>query len=299
MTKTATVIALFALVALSRVAAEPTYLAKSDHLNYLDENAKSIKILKANLTAVDSTKARAAIYWRLARDTFDIANARSSRSGNAGLQLSLYKKSEKYADRTIALDPQSPKGYYWKAACVGEIAQIRNLVRAFLKAGEVRDLLFKAARRGPSDGEVWYVLGRLYSRIPGFPLSFGNAVYAVSLGRKGLAARKAQVAKGTEQYVPEGYYIQLARELVHRGWSKTEREQRQPQEAKKYHGTSNPVKKNFYYEGIVHIPAVSDKAEAIEIDKGVVKRLEAMANRTPTQNQALRKARRDLKKWER
>lgn len=282
-----------------RLWAAPGFLAQSDQLAYHDENQKSINLLESKLPSVSGPSEQADIYWRLARDTFDIANAGETASGSGKPYLHLYEKSEQYADRAIQLDPQNAKGYYWKAACVGKISQIRNLLRAFIEAGTVRNLLFKAGRLAPNDGEIWYVLGQLYSMIPGFPISFGDSTYAVSLGRKGLADRKAQVAAGTEPNVPEDYYVQLARELERRGWSEAEREQRQPQEAKKYHATSDPVKKSFYYEGVVPIPKLSDRQEAIEIDHGVVSRLEALSSRNQTQSDSLKTARHDLASWTR
>lgn len=275
------------------------YLIESDHLSYLDQHEKSVTLLEAKLPSVTSSKARAEIYWRLARDTFDLANAEQSISGSGVNVLAGYQRSERYADEAIALGPGIAQGYFWKAANVGKIAQIQNLLRAFLSAGTVRGLLFKAARLDPADGQTWYVLGQLYSQIPGFPLSFGNTDYAVSLGRKGIAARKTQVADGTEPNVPEDFYIQLARELVRRNWSEAERRGRQPQEARDYRRTTALIEKNFYYEGIAHIPAVSDRAEAISIEKSVVGDLEALKRRTQTQNDDLRTARHDLQQWTR
>lgn len=279
--------------------AKPGYLAQSDRLAYHNEYQKSIDLLESSLPSATSDAERADIFWRLARGTFDIANAGESASGTGKPYLALYEESKTYADRAIALDPQNAKGYYWKAACVGKISQIRNLLRAFLEAGTVRDLLFEAGRLAPNDGEIWYVLAQLYSMIPGFPISFGDSAYAVSLGRKGLAARKAQVADGTEPSVPEDYYVQLGRELARRGWSALERQRRQPKEAQEYRSTADPVKKNFYFEGVVTIPKLSDRSEAIRIERGVVARLEALHNRDRTQNDDLRNARHDLAAWAR
>lgn len=290
--------AVFAVFAM-QLAAAPAYLAKSDRLSNQDENQKSIDLLRSELPKVSESNLRAQIYWRLARDTFNIANLGGVRSGSDKQFLPGYEKSKKYADEAIALDPKIGRAYYWKAAAVGKISQIRNLLRAFIKAPEVRDLLFKAGRLDPGDGEVWYVLAQLYSMIPGFPLSFGNTAYAVSLGRKGLDARKQQFADGSEPNVPEDYYIQLAKELARRGWSKQERERRHPEEAKKYASSSDPVEKNFYYEGAVQIPSLSDREEAIGIDRKVVERLNALSKRTPTQENDLRVAQKDLKSWER
>lgn len=278
---------------------KPAYLVESDHLSYLDEHQKSLRLLEGKLPLASGPRARAEIYWRLARDTFDLANAEQSVTGSGAKVLAGYEQSEKYADEAIALGPDIAHGYFWKAANVGKIAQIHNLLRAFLAAGTVRDLLVKAVRLDPADGQNWYVLAQLYSQIPGFPLSFGNTAYAVSLGRKGIDARKAQVADGTEPNVPEDFYIQLARELVRRNWSKSEREQRHRQEARDYHRNTGLIEKNFYYEGIVHIPAVSDRAEAISIDESVVARLDAVKRRTQTQDTDLHTAHSDLKVWTR
>ncbi len=289
---------IFVMLAI-QLAAAPIYLSKSDRLSNQGKNQKSIDLLKSELPKVSDSHLKAQIYWRLARDTFSIANLGGVRTGSDKQFLPLYEESKKYADEAISLDPKIGRAYYWKAAAVGKISQIKNLLRAFIKAPEVRNLLFKAGRLDPGDGEVWYVLAQLYSMIPGFPISFGNTVYAVSLGRKGLNARKQQVADGSEPNVPEDYHIQLAKELARRNWSKQEREQRQPEEAQKYASSTDPVEKNFYYEGVVKIPALSDREEAISIDRKVVERLNALSKRTPTEENDLRVARKDLKSWER
>lgn len=297
MRRLALVVMMLATGILPRLWAQAGYLTEADRLSHLGKDRESIQLLESKLPTVRDSREQAALYWRLARATFDIANVGEMSGGSGREYLDLYEQSETYADRSIALDPSNAKGYYWKAVCVGKIAQIRNLLRAFLQAGTVRDLLFKAGRLDPGDGEIWYVLAQLYYQIPGFPISFGNSEYAVSFGRKGLSARKAQAADGSEPDVPEDYYVQLARELVKRNWSQSERARRQPQEAKKYHSASDPVEKNSYFDGVAEVPDLSDREEAIEIDRGVVARLEAEQNRTPTQDNDLENARRDLTKW--
>ena len=54
------------------------------------------------------------------------------------------------------------------------------------------------------------VLGQLYERAPGWPLSFGDVVWAVSLGRKAIDAGKAALSEGAEGDVPLDYSTSTA-----------------------------------------------------------------------------------------
>jgi len=276
---------------------QPSFLATSDKLSFQDKNQDSIDLLNQHLPSVATANEQAEIYWRLSRDTLHKADDMRSQGAASDVVLAMYKQGEGYADRAIELDPSSAKGYYWKASNIGRWGQTRGILSSLFQADPMRKLLVQSATLDPSQGDAWFVLGQLYEQVPGFPLSFGNPVWAVSLGRKAVDARTAEWKQGTVPDVPEDYFIQLANHLAKRNWSAAKRLSEHPAEAQKYSLTTDVVEKNFYYEGSVSTPNLSDKQEAVALVQTVVDTLQAVADRTAAQNRDLKNAQDDLSSW--
>lgn len=72
--------------------------------------------------------------------------------------------------------PQAAEPLIWQAVALASYAQtVRG--RAGLKAAkQARELLYKAERINPTamSGAIYITLGRLYFKVPGWPLSFGS-----------------------------------------------------------------------------------------------------------------------------
>lgn len=293
------VVAIFAVLVLPRLFAQSDYLKTSDTLSFEDKNQASMDLLLGKLPSVADPTQQAEIYWRLSRDTLHATDDLKSQGAPSDSLLQEYLKGESYADKAIELDPNNAKGYYWKASNIGRWGQTRGILASLFKADPMRQLLQQSARLDSSQGDPWFVLGQLYEQVPGFPISFGNAVYAVSLGRKAVDARKAEFAKGTVPDIPYDYYIQLARHLAKRNWSADKRAREHAAEAQSYKNTSDVIQKNDYYEGAIQISPISDKEEAIQIDQEVVSKMEAISNRSQSQQRDLKNAKDDLAAWTR
>ena len=282
------------VISLSWAYADPGYLKRSDDLSYRDHNKESFDLLESALPSVSSDQERARIYWRLSRDTLNVADGEKAKGESSETLLALYKKWESYADQAIAADPSNPKGYFWKAGNMGRWGQTRGIMVSLSLADPIRKLVTRAAELNPNAGDPWFVLGQLYDQVPGFPFSFGNVIWAVSLGRKAIDARKAEVAQGVERDVPYDYYVQLARHLMKRNWSAAQRSNEQSGEAARYNSISDVVEKNDYYEGAAEIPSGSDRDEARQISRRVISQLEAKSDRTKKDDTDLKNARETL-----
>ncbi len=82
----------------------------------------------------------------------------------------------KAADETIRFFPTSADGWMWKGIFMGIYGLARGVLNALNIAGDVRTLLMRAYSIDP---KYFYamapqVLGRMYFKLPGLPLSFGN-----------------------------------------------------------------------------------------------------------------------------
>jgi hypothetical protein len=271
----------------------PAYLEQADELTLVDRNAESFTILMAALPDATTGLERAEIYWRLSMDALLDAGNRSSAGTVSGDSLrALYKEGESYADQAISLDPENPMGYYVKACNLGMWAQSspRPLLTALSKADSMRSLLVKAAQADPQVAGPWAVLAQLYEKVPGWPFSFGNAAWAVSLGRKALTGTTTELADRAEREVPLDYSTELASHLAKRGWSNEKRAQEQARQARMFNSTSDPVEKYFYFEGTVEIPPVSDREEAVQLCRFVLSQLQGFSSLTQRQAADLKNA---------
>jgi hypothetical protein len=270
--------------------AQPDYLERSDDLSFADRNQESSALLVGMLPAARTDRERAEIYWRLSRDTILDADIRRYAGASTDSLLPLYKKGEYFADKAISFGPSNPMGYYLKACNIGRREQACKTLASLSQAELMRNLLVKAVQADPQLSGPWYVLGQLYEQVPGWPLSFGNTVWAVSLGRKALDAGREDVSNGVEREVPPDYSIQLARQLAKRDWSSEKRAQEQTNEAQKFNATSDPVERNFFYEGIVSIPPISDRAEGRQLCRFVISKLQNVSRLTLSQQNDLKNA---------
>jgi len=288
------VVGAFLTLTFSVVHAQPDYLKRADDLSFANGNMESFSLLMEALPTARTDQERAEIYWRLSRDTILDADIRRYAGASIGSLLPLYKKGEDLADKAISFGPSNPMGYYLKACNIGRHEQAYQTYASLSQAELMRTLLIKAAQADPRLSGPWYVLGQLYEQVPGWPLSFGNAAWAVSLGRKALDAAAAQVSNGIEREVPLDYSIQLARQLAKRDWSSEKRAQEHANEAQKFAATSDPVERNFFYEGIVSIPQISDRAEGRQLCQSVISKLQSVSRLTLSQQNDLKNAQETL-----
>ncbi len=274
-------------------------LKEVDSLYRADKHEQAKEILLRALDNVSSNREKAEVYWRLSREVEKIGE-RKKNEGSASKEelLSIFEKGERYADRAIQYDPTDYNAYFWKSANIGRWGQTKGILNSLFKAGPMRDLLVKAISIKPDFPDAYYVLGQLYEQVPGFPLSFGNVDYAVSLGRKSIDLMKKWYAAGLKKEIDYSYYKELAKHLYKRNWSARKRKRYQPKERKKYNSESDLLTKSFYYEGIVPLKDESDREEAIEMIKWTIAKLESIPNKTPSKLDDLKESKELLSKWE-
>jgi hypothetical protein len=282
------------MVAQPILQGQSDYLERSDDLSFANKSLESLKLLMVMLPQATTDKQRAGIYWRLSRDTILDADNRRYAGASTPLLLPLYKKGESYADEVIVLDPSNALGFYLKACNIGRQEQVYRTYTSLSRAELMRRLLVKAAQLDPLLSGPWYVLGQLYEQVPGWPFSFGNVVWAVSLGRKALDASFSEVSRGVEREVPLDYSIQLARHLARRDWSSSKRTLEQGEEAQRFQATNDLVEKNLSYEGIVRIPPISDRAEGRQLCLSVISQLQDLSSPSLSQMNDLKNARATL-----
>jgi hypothetical protein len=162
----------------------------------------------------------------------------------------------------------------------------------------MRDLLQQALAVEPEHADSYYVLGQLFEQVPGFPVSFGDKDYAVSLGRRSIDLHEQQVKAGIEEEINYDFYTEMAKHLWERNYTAARRVRQQGRNKSKYESISDPMEKNFYYEAVVSLRQMSDREEALEMIKWVVGELQGLSDRTDSQEDDLEEALEVLGSWE-
>ena len=269
----------------------------ADKLNK-EENYKEEKnLLLDSLDTVNGNSDMAELYWRLARATMNLGDEAEKNGDGPEILLGIFEEGESYASGAIELDPDNHLGYFWKSANIGRWGQIKGVLNALRKADDMKDLLTTAVTLKPDHAVSFYVLGQLYEQVPGFPISFGNAGYSVSLGRKAITLHEEQYKNGTEKKFNYDYYTELAKHLFKRNWQLTRRKKQQKKMTGKYKAEAGIVEKSFYYEGTMEIKNISDREEARDLLEWVITELEVKSGRTKDQDDDLKEAKEKIGSW--
>jgi tetratricopeptide (TPR) repeat protein len=272
-------------------------LERADALNDDGAHEQARAVLEDALGRAGSGAEKAEVLWRLARAWLNIGEDAEERGAGTSELLGFYEKGERMAVQATEADPRSHLGYYWQSANIGKWGQTKGIMNALAKAKPMRDLLQKALSLNPEHADSYYVLGQLYEQVPGFPISFGDKGYAVSLGRKSVDLREAQVRSGREKELVYDYYTELAKHLWERNWSASRRSREQKQMMSGFSKAGEPMEKNSYYEATVALKNLSDREEALELLTRVVRDLESMSRRTDGQNDDLEEAKELIAEW--
>ena len=153
----------------------------------------------------------------------------------------------------------------------------------------MRDLLQKALQPEPEHADSYYVLGQLFEQVPG-GISFGDKDWAVSLGRKAVDLRAAQVRAGEEDEIYYDYYTELAKHLLGTQLELRQAPEGAGQEGRPVRRQDHPLEKNCYYEGALSLKDQSDREEARELLGWAIGELQALPRRTQGEEDDLQEA---------
>jgi len=280
----------FLLAAPALLADFPQEMAQADLLHKHDAHEEARTMLEAVLGREAGGREQAEIYWRLARAWLNLGDQAEDKGAKGDALLSFFAKGEELAQKGIEADPGNPLPYFWKSATSGRWGQVKGILNALAKARPMRDLLQKALQLEPDHADSYYVLGQLYEQVPGSPLSFGDKDWAVSLGRKAVDLRAAQVRAGEEDEIYYDYYTELAKHLWERNWSAGKRQKEQAKKAARFATKTNPLEKNCYYEGSLSLKDQSDREEGRELLGWAIGELQALPRRTQGEEDDLQEA---------
>ena len=284
------------ILAAALLSAE-TVLEKADRLHEEEKHLENKEFILESIESTSAAKEKAELYWRLARTTLEIGDSLELDGADEETLLDNFLEGEAYADRAIELDQDSYWAYYWKSANIGRWGEVKGILNSLFKAKPMRDLLHNALTIYPGHPDSYYVLGIMYRKVPGRPISFGSSDKSVSLARKSIDANLAEYEAGEVNEVKLSYYMELARSLWDRDWSASKRRKELSSKAKDFGKETDVLEKHFYYEGTMDIPDVSDREEAVDIMSWVVSEFRAKPFLKNSQQADLDEAVIDLEDW--
>ncbi len=286
----------FALLLLVSLLAAPALqadfrqdMAQADLLHKHGAHEEARTLLEADLARSFDGRGQAEIYWRLARAWLNLGDQAEEKGVKGDALLAYFAKGEELAQKGIDADPGNHLVYYWKSATGGRWGQVKGILNSLFKAKPMRDLLQKALSLKPDHADSYYVLGQLFEQVPS-GISFGDKDWAVSLGRKAVDLRELQVRAGQEEELVYDYYTELAKHLWERNWSAARRQKEQPKKAAQYAAKTDPMEKNFYYEGTLSLKNLSDREEALDLVARTVSELQALPRRAQKEEDDLQEA---------
>jgi tetratricopeptide (TPR) repeat protein len=297
MKKVGIMLVLLLVVASMATADIQAILDRADQLHDAEDYKQVKSYLESSFSKAASGREKAELHWRMARVWLNLGDEAEDSGVSGQPLLSYFEKGEAEAQKAIDADANNHLGYYWKSANIGRWGQIKGILNSLAKAKPMRDLLQKAVEVEPEHADSYYVLGQLYEQVPGFPISFGDPNFAVSLGRKSLALHEREVAAGIEDKINYDFYTEMAKHLWARNFSAARRTREQGKRRSKYESTTDPMTKNSYYESVVSLKNTSDRKEAVELVNWVIAELEGLSNRTDSQEDDLKEARETLESW--
>lgn len=95
---------------------------------------------------------------------------------NKNRRVQLFENCVAVADRALALNKNDVRGLFWKAAAMGKMAEDSGMVNALRMIRPMENLLLKVVTLDENyeNAGAHRALGRIYHKLPGFPLSFGS-----------------------------------------------------------------------------------------------------------------------------
>lgn len=140
--------------------------------------------------------------WRLARCYWWMGD-----HAEEGKRIALFDQGKALAEKAQQAAPDKSEGYYWAGVCLGRAAEERGVMNSLFAVDGIAKSMEKAIAIDPKDGTAQHVLGVLYRKAPGWPLSRGDMKKSLAFAQQAVANRPDVVL----------HYIGLAETLAAMG----------------------------------------------------------------------------------
>lgn len=109
-------------------------------------------------------------------------------AADAENKLFCYGEGVKFGEQGIEADADSLESNFWLAVNYGSFGQEKGIMQSLSSVAPIKNLAEKVVKLDESYyyGGAWRVLGRLYHKAPGFPISIGSTKKAVECLEKAV-----------------------------------------------------------------------------------------------------------------
>ncbi len=164
----------------------PVHAFSSSVTLLTDENQQKIELAVWKY-AVDTVLLQQTLHWfrdltQHTRESAAVAELSRLEFMQAQLErdkrrrLQLFEHCIASADRALMLDSKDVRGLFWKAAAMGKMAEDSGVLNALKMLRPMEELLLKVVTLDEKyeNAGAHRALGRMYHKLPGFPISFGS-----------------------------------------------------------------------------------------------------------------------------
>lgn len=111
-------------------------------------------------------------------------------SDDADDKLAFYDEGVQCGEAAVGIDENSLEANFWLSVCYGAFGQEKGVMQSLALVQPIKKAAEKAAAIDGAYfyGGPWRVLGRLYHKAPGFPISVGSTKKAIECLEKAVAA---------------------------------------------------------------------------------------------------------------
>lgn len=126
-------------------------------------------------------------------------------------RIRLFEHSIAMADQALMLNDNDVRGLFWKAAAMGKIAEDSGMLNALRMLQPMQDLLLKVVELDEryENAGAHRALGRIYHKLPRFPISFGS-------NQKALAHLKRAHELFPQDVITRAFYAELLYDIGRR-----------------------------------------------------------------------------------
>ncbi|MDA3949462.1 MAG: hypothetical protein PF508_09555 [Spirochaeta sp.] len=299
-TTTLVIVLLTTVTAVATAQIGPDRWAEIDTLHDRDRHDTVLQML-AELEVTATTPAeRAAVLWRRARAEFSRLDL-ALYTGDLGEDAAMEQLEEIQATADAAVQAGAAgttdrgaggpaQAYFWRGAARAKYGELRGVLNALFMADDLREDLRSSTAADPAYGNPYYVAGQLYHLLPGFPISFGDGMAAVSFSRRAVDLHDAAYDAGAVDVRYWDYYVRLAENLLARGSSQRRRDRQVAALKSDYAAAEDAFERGMYYEAVADVPRQSDEEEAQELLQFVINGLESQATQSVRDRRTLEDA---------
>ena len=149
----------------------PSLISQADELfagrEVLSNCEKSVALYEKVLE-VDPQNYEAA--WKIARSLKFLGD----KYPTGDERIEILKKGEELAKKAVEINPQGVDGHFWLGVCLGRIGEERGVLNSLFMVGPIKDEMEAVLKTEPQHDGAHHVLGVLYRKAPGWPLSSGD-----------------------------------------------------------------------------------------------------------------------------